>query len=1210
MNNFSSTSDLVGEDAEVIIHPDGYYIDAFEKLIGQPVAADAAGNLPYSTYIGGTGLEDAEGIAIDNSGCAYFVGTTSSSNFPTTPGAYNTTHGGGDDAYVCKINAAGTALVYSTFLGGTSNDFGYGIVVDDLGYAYALGFTSSVDFPTTSGAFNETINGIGSDDVFVVKLSPDGSTLEYSTFIGGSGDDYAENLALDSSGNIFITGYTPSSDFPTTVGVINNTYNGGSYDIFVCKLNNLGSALIYSTLLGGLLIDRGHSIAIDSSGNAYITGVTSSSTNFPTTTGAINTTFNGGTYDAFVSKINADGTVLVYSTLIGGSDSDSVYDIAVDESGCAYITGYGSSNFPTTTGVINSTDNGGYDVFVCKIGAGGTTLEYSTFLGGSGSDTGQGIAVDRNGCAFVTGYTTDSTTDFPTTPGALNETHNGGTNDVFMAKINAEGSVLDYSTFLGGSNQDYGYAIVVDSWGDVYIAGQSYSTNFPTTSNAFDEVYNGAGDIFVSKIDTNLTSEYATFFGGSGEDIGYGVAVGDEGCAYITGRAASSDFPTTPGVIGPSHTLSNDAFVCKMNAEGTALIYSTYLGGSALDTARAIAVDSSGNAYIVGQTQSANFPVSGSAMNMSNNGGFDLFVTKLNTDATALVYSTYLGGSSSDYGCAIAIDSAGNAYVTGRTASTDYPTTPGAIEETYQGGDTDAFLTKISADGSTAIYSTFLGGSATDNGYEYTAGIAVDSANCVYVTGHTGSTDFPTTPGAFQEVHAGSVDVFVAKIDATGSNLLYSTFIGGAGDDRGNALAIDDSGFVYVTGQEGSTNYPTTIGVISEQNQGNYDVFVTKLNVAGSGLEYSTLLGGWSADYGYAINIDESGNAYIAGTSNVNDVSIPTTAGAINEVPTPGTYNAIMFKINADATVLEYSTFLGGDNSDYGRAIAMNKSGTVYLAGSTSASSGLATPGALNETSNGGTDAIAFKIVPIALDDSNPIITHMPDDFTMELGYTAVIVSWAATDRYNYNYSIALEGVGNVVDPTSWTSGIPVTLAIPEGLSVGDHLFTMDFTDINKNNKTDYLTLTVEDTTNPISTMIPADVIVDLDYDFVRFKWTATDLDASTYTIELVGDQVVTGPTTWISGNEVEYVILSGLEAGEYTYKITFLDNSDNIIIDTVTLTINEGEGTGDEGGDSDGDGDDSSNNGPFAVIPGYPIVGLGMFSLIAVVLIGGKKKR
>jgi hypothetical protein len=459
---------------------------------------------------------------------------------------------------------------------------------------------------------------------------------------------------------------------------------------------------------------------------------------------------------------------LIYSTYLGGSGRDQGNGIAVDSAGNAYVTGWTySTDFPTTPGAFQTVCNGGSgcafygDAFVSKLNPTGSALVYSTYLGGSGANSGYGIAVDSAGNVYVTGYT--YSTDFPTTPGAF-QTNLGGGSDAFVSKLNPSGSALVYSTYLGGSGDEgpYGGGIAVDSAGNAYVIGSTYSTDFPTM-NPLQPANAGGGDAFVSKLNpTGTALVYSTYLGGSSQELGLGIAVDSSDNAYVTGFTCSTNFPTMNPLQPANAGRPNNVFVSKLNPTGSALVYSTYLGGSGADSGYGIAVDSAGNAYVIGRTFSADFPTM-NPFQPAYGGSGDAFVSKLNPSGSALVYSTYLGGSKTDEGYGIAVDSAGNAYVTGRTGSNFPKMKP---LQPYGGGNSDAFVSKLNPTGSALVYSTYLGGSKADQG----GGIAVDSAGNAYVTGYTNSTDFPTTPGAFQTVCNGGSgcatyeDAFVAKI--------------------------------------------------------------------------------------------------------------------------------------------------------------------------------------------------------------------------------------------------------------------------------------------------------------------------------------------------------------------------------------------------------------------------------------------------------------
>jgi hypothetical protein len=449
--------------------------------------------LAYSTYLGGSSNDLGGSIAIDGSGNAYITGSAASTNFPTTSGAFQTNLHGVQNAFVAKLNSTGTALVYSTYLGGSNEEFPGSIAVDGSGNAYVTGTTMSTNFPTTAGAFQTTL--AGTENAFVTKINSTGTALVYSTYLGGNSTDVGNSIAVEGSGNAYVTGSTTSTNFPTTSGAF-QTFLSGSLAAYATKLNNTGSALIYSSYLGGSNQDYGSGIAIDGGGNAYITGGTKSA-NFPTTAGAFQTTF-GGFQDAFVSKLNSNGSALAYSTYLGGIGNDSADTLAVDASGNAYVVGLTfSSDFPTTVGAFQTSLSGTNDVFVTKVDSAGTALVYSTYLGGNREDFPGTIAVDTGGEAYVVGYTTSR--NFPTTTGAFQTIYGGGASDVFVSKLNGTGAALVYSTYLGGRNDDFGGGIAIDGSGNAYVTGYTTSTNFPTTAGVFQTTNRGSENAFISK---------------------------------------------------------------------------------------------------------------------------------------------------------------------------------------------------------------------------------------------------------------------------------------------------------------------------------------------------------------------------------------------------------------------------------------------------------------------------------------------------------------------------------------------------------------------------------------------------------------------------------------------------------------------------------------------------------------------------------------
>lgn len=494
------------------------YDAAARSLVIDPV-------IVYSTYLGGDRADGANAIAVDASGNAYVVGDTFSANFPIGAGAFDSTFGadtdemkcpnrdGRNDVFVAKLDttkAGAESLVYSTYLGGESFDYGRGIAVDSAGNAYVTGRTYSTCFPTV-GALQPALGSSLSQesDAFIAKLNPAGSELLYSTYLGGVLYDEGSSIAVDASGNAYLTGVTRSINFPTVKPLqpamlshfldSSGAPRSKNSEAFVAKVNAAGTALVYSTYLGGSLYDFGSGIALDPDGNAYVTGTTFS-TDFPVTSSAFQAIYKGATPpfaagDAFVAKLNADGLALSYSTYLGGSGEDESNSIAVDASGNAYVTGSTTSiDFPTVN-PVQPARAGSSDAFMAKFSVTGASLLFSTYLGGSDVDNGSGVVIDSAGNAYLTGTTRSR--NFPD-PNAFQTTLRGP-GDVFVTKANAAGTAWVYSSYLGGSLTDFGFSIAVDNSGNVYVAGFSASSDFPR-ENPWQQRAGGRGDAFLTKI--------------------------------------------------------------------------------------------------------------------------------------------------------------------------------------------------------------------------------------------------------------------------------------------------------------------------------------------------------------------------------------------------------------------------------------------------------------------------------------------------------------------------------------------------------------------------------------------------------------------------------------------------------------------------------------------------------------------------------------
>ncbi len=460
----------------------------------------------------------------------------------------------------------------------------------------------------------------------------------------------------------------------------------------------------------------------------------------------------------------------------------------------------------------------------------------STFIGGINDDFSRAMVVD-SGNVYVAGYSESS--NFPVTAGAYSTTFRG-VSDVYVSKFDSSLSTLLASTFIGGSGIDYVYGMTVDSSHNVYVTGRTESSNFPVTAGAYSTTFRGVSDVYVSKFDSSLSTLLAsTFIGGSDFDNARTIII-NSGNVYVAGRTYSTDYPTTASTYQKTFKGNNnngDAFVSELDPTLSTLLASTYLGGTGDDIAYWIAADSSNNLYVTGQTNSTNFPVTGGAYSNVQNGAYSVFISKLDSSLQNNLVSTYLGGNGNDLARVLVIDSSGNIYVAGHTNSTNFPTTAGAYNRNYSGADPvpnsgdggsgDVFISKLNPTLSTLLASTYLGGSGND----LTFALALDSGN-VYVAGTTQSPNFPTTGGAYRTSFnvGGSPDAFVSELDPTLSTLLASTYLGGTKDDAVRALVIDSSHNIYVTGPTNSPDYPVTSGAYSTSYGGTYDTFISKFD--------------------------------------------------------------------------------------------------------------------------------------------------------------------------------------------------------------------------------------------------------------------------------------------------------------------------------------------------------------------------------------------
>jgi Glucodextranase, domain B/Beta-propeller repeat/Bacterial Ig-like domain (group 2) len=577
----------------------GFQVGSYDRR--QPLIIDPA--LAYSTYLGGNGTDDGFGIAVDANGNAYVVGQTTSTNFPTLNG-YSSSANANGVAFVSELNPTGTALIYSTYLGGTGGDAGNGIALDPSGNVYVTGYTMSSDFPVVNGF--QTSTGTTDANAFVARIDTTQTgtaSLVYSTYLGGGGNstnpfgDVGYAIAADASGLAYITGQTTSdtsvAPFPTTTSAYQSSLGSQSGNAFLTVLDTTqtgASSLLYSTYLGGSSTgfgDYGLGVGVDAAGNAYVTGsaASGSPTAFPTTSNAYQTSLNSPYGNVFVTEIattQSGAGSLVYSTYLGGSgdssdeSGDAGLSLALDSLDRVYVSGSSSSpDFPVTSGAYQTTNPSDSRAFVAKLDltqSGAQSLIYSTYLGGSNGEEGFGIAVDTNGNAYVAGITMSS--DFPTTAGAYEAALNSSFSDAFFTELNPTGTGLLYSTYLGGScaDGDAGNAVVLDSNGNPYVAGSTCSSDFPTyPSSTYQSSLGGTQNAFVTKFALVADPSISASVSPSPDSSGWNNSSVTVSFACLPGGApiSSCSSPATVSTEGANQVITGTATDTSSNTATT-----------------------------------------------------------------------------------------------------------------------------------------------------------------------------------------------------------------------------------------------------------------------------------------------------------------------------------------------------------------------------------------------------------------------------------------------------------------------------------------------------------------------------------------------------------------------------------------------------------------------------------------------------------------
>jgi hypothetical protein len=834
--------------------------------------------------------------------------------------------------------------------------------------------------------------------------------LAFSSFFGRTKQDRFYDVEVDSAGNVYAAGYTYGS-FP-----ILNHFQTFQYppDGIIVKVDSECN-LLFSTYLGGSVgsyaaWDYIYGLDVDDDGYVYVCGRTDSS-DFPTKN-AFNATEPWGT-DGFVTKLNYTGSSLVYSTYFGGNVYEICWDIEVDSSGCAYVTGYTSStNFPLKN-AYNSTPGGDDDVFISKFTAAGNDLVFSTLLGGSGEDQGRGITVDTSGNCYVTGYT--RSTDF-TTKNAYDSSMNGW-KDVFMAKYNSDGSNLLFSTFLGGSGENHGWDIDVDSNQRIYVCGYTTSSSFPT-ANGYDTTYGGGKDIFLTKFEADGSLNYSSYFGGDGNDEARGITVGPDDKPYITGVVNSTGYPMANPYDSELGGYQ-DTFITKLNEEGDSLEFSSYIGGSQYEWGYGVAVDSDHNIYLSGITGSTDYPTVRAYQSTYGGDYHDAYLTKLVFDNTppSIDLNSPEDGSTIRYGMTIDLDITDDWYIdlvlynwdgnNNNSLSEPYdiivPPTSSSVLNIYvndtAGNEVSATFTFVRST-SWMAYSSFLGGSSGGNSArDWGRAVTLDEDGNSYFVGITESTNFPTLH-PFNDTNSGDYDIFLSKFSKDGT-LLFSTYIGGSQLEEVYDVEVDSAGNIYLCGYtESSTDFPILNAQNSTFGGGAYDAYLMKMNSTGTGIIFSSFLGGEDHDRALALELDEVGNIYVTGYT--YSYEFPTVSGYCDTKG--GLGDVFLSKYNPSGQDLLYSTFIGGDAYEAAWGLDIDSEGYCYLVGQTF-STNYPLQNAMNSSKRGMSDIIITKIKP-----GQPSLNYstyfgcMSDDCAMDVVVDSTgvcyFLGWASSGSY------------------------------------------------------------------------------------------------------------------------------------------------------------------------------------------------------------------
>jgi hypothetical protein len=788
---------------------------------------DAAGNYIWAKNMGGTGSDKGNAVKVDALGNSYVTGQfTGTADLDPGTGTANLTAAAGNDIFLAKYDASGN-YVWANRIGSENDDISWSLAVDASGNSYITGqFGNVVDFDPGAGTQNLTASGL---DIFLAKYDASGNYV-WAKGMGGTGNENGYAVAVDVSGNSYITGYfTGTADLDPGAGVQSLTSNGLS-DIFLAKYDASGN-YVWSKRMGGINNDEGAGLAVDATGNCYLTGTYRgpNPVDFDPAAGTQNLLTPSGT-DIYLAKYDGAGNY-VWAKGIGGTSIDNGYCITIDASGRIYSAGSfgetvdfdpGAGTAPLTAGTSNA--NG----FVLQLNNAGNYV-WAKAQGGynnvSHYEQGTGIAVDASGNSYVTGYFA-GTVDFDPGPGTQPLT-SAGNYDIFLAKYDALGNYV-WAKKMGSSlGNDIGSGLVLDASGNCYIAGHFYNTvDFDPGAGTQNLSAAGNSDIFLAKYDASGNYVWAKSMGSANNDMGYALAIDASGNSYITGSFIGTvDFDPGTGTQNLMAAGGSDIYLAKYDGAGN-YIWAKSMGGSTdNDVAYGVAIDASGNSYITGSFMgTADFDPGAGTQNLIASGSTDIFLAKYNASGN-YIWAKSINGAGNEVGYSVAVDGLGNSYISGNFSGTvDFDAGTGTSNLTAVGSSNDGFLAKYDATGN-YVWARSFGSINNDLGQE----VAIDASGNSYITGYIGGTiDFDPGTGTRYVSSAGGLDIFMAKYDASGNNL-WAKSMGGESLDVGYALAVDGSGYIYITGNFIRTaDFDPGAGTLNYTSLNSSDFFIAK----------------------------------------------------------------------------------------------------------------------------------------------------------------------------------------------------------------------------------------------------------------------------------------------------------------------------------------------------------------------------------------------